>query len=104
MSKFDWSATFTCPAAMGDQPCFATSGHQQPSESWRFFATFGGHRFAATVHQERLAVSGVRRRSTADSDRQAFDTIGSGQELATDCQLQKRAAPCHGKQLADASA
>ena len=104
MSKLSWAATFTCPAAMGGRPRFATGGHKQPGESWRFFATFERQKFAAAVHRERLAACGVRRSSTANIDRQAFAITGSREELAADCQLQRRATPEHRKQFAGAGA
>jgi hypothetical protein len=49
-----------------------------------------------------LATNGDRRHFTANSDRQAFYTIGSRQELATDCQPQRRLAARLGKHFADA--
>src|SRR5262249_19230682 len=90
--KLAWLATFPCPAAMGDRPRFASTSQQQLGEPRRFIAGY----------QERLATNGDRRRSAANSDCQAFDTIGGRQELATDCQLQRRATPGHGKHFADA--
>jgi hypothetical protein len=129
MSKLAWPAAFTCPAAIGDCPRFATSGYQQRApgrslgkyqsrEPRRFIATADSQRFAAYAarspdvsaarhpcaaaigRQKRFAATGAGRGSTANSDRRTFGAIGSRQELATACHCQRRAGTGHHKRLA----
>jgi hypothetical protein len=77
MSKLAWPAAFSCPAALGDRPRF-----WQPGEPRRSIIKDGG---------------------TSNSDRQAFDTIGSSQKLATDCKFKfQRRATRDWKQVAGA--
>ena len=97
MSKLAAPAAFTCPAAIGDRPRFATSGYVSLGRSQYVVQHADRQRFAsadngagspdgAAARHPCLAAKGDRRWSTANSDRQTSGTIGSRQELATACQ------------------
>jgi hypothetical protein len=89
MSKLGCPAAFTCPAAIGDRPRFATSGYvslgrsqsvvQQPGEPWRFIATADSQRFAASAANGARSPDASAARHpclAAIGDRQTFAAIG----------------------------